>query len=140
MGKLMTRLRQSRRASTFFVVVALLAWFLASNHCAFAGIESAHVAPHACCHEDGKSPSHSSNAVMQCCDTFNVALPAIVAAPQIQLHELSPLLTESPRLPEVPSVSTSLPLATTGPPRAFGFAEIVLNCSLLSHAPPRFVA
>ncbi|HVE15818.1 MAG TPA: hypothetical protein VNB29_03735 [Chthoniobacterales bacterium] len=136
----MTRLRQSRWASTFFVAAAMLVWFVASNHCAFAGIEPARVAAHSCCHEEGKSAPPVSGAVMQCCDTFNVALPAMVAAPEIQLYELRPLWMEVSLLPEVSSVPACLPRATTGPPRALGFAEIVLNRSLLSHAPPRFVA
>lgn len=137
----MTHFRQSRWFSTLIVGVIALAWFTVANHCALAAFETVKPDPHACCQTGGtKPPVSPKQSVVLCCDTLNVTLPAYAAAPLTQWEALRPAWLESvlPRLD-----ANSIPAGTlhaTGPPRALGFAEIVLNRSLFSHAPPSFVA
>ncbi len=129
----------SRRISTFLVAIIALAWLGASNHCALAALEGVRSASHACCREDGK-PAPKSQSTMQCCDTFNLTIPATVAAPVGPLHALRPAWLEVSPLPIAACTRSGSEFHATGPPRVFGFAETVLNRSLLSHAPPHFVA
>ena len=121
----------------------LFAWLAISNHCALGGLVKntrngqAHTR---CCgnnapQHDGKAPDSGTR---ECCQTLN-ALPPITPA-KIAHLEATPLtiflawalVDESLRAePE-----RCLELLDSGPPWARSFAEVVLQRSLLSHAPP----
>jgi hypothetical protein len=145
MEAVMAPLRKSRWIflsqwiSTFLVAVIALAWLAASNHCALAALVDLRKASHACCHETdpGGQPPQST---MQCCNTFHVTVPAPAALPAVQLHALRPAWLEASSIPVIVSMPACAEFCATGPPRALGFAETILNRSLLSHAPPCFVA
>ena len=139
MEAVMTLFRHSRWVSTFLVGVVALSWLVASNHCALAALENSQKAAHACCHERGKTDPQPQSAI-QCCDTFHVTVPALVTAPETQLHALEPAWAEASPIAVAALLECRVAFSATGPPRALGFVELVLNRSLLSHAPPRFVA
>lgn len=128
----------SRRISTLLVAVVALAWLLASNHCALAALAGLKKPPHACCHED--SPGRQSQGAMQCCNTFHVTVPVHVGAPEAALHMLRPAWLETSAVPASGPVRGCENSLANAPPRALGFAETILNRSLLSHAPPHFAA
>jgi len=77
---------------------------------------------------------------MECCDVSNVPVPEHVTAPVGHFFELLPMgpaVTDfSPARPR----KAVVPSHAHDPPTAPGFAETVLNRSLLAHAPPVFVA
>jgi hypothetical protein len=141
----MTALRQARWLSAVVTCVAAFAWLVAANHCAFATI-AAHSAKtaHACCHDEDGQHDQSLPAFpqsMQCCDTLKAAVPVQAVAPAVSLYELQPAWIESENLPNLAAAQSLVIAPATGPPpRAETFVEVVLNRSLLAHAPPVFVA
>ncbi|MDD5199868.1 MAG: hypothetical protein PHC88_08695 [Terrimicrobiaceae bacterium] len=131
----MTTLRQYRWTSALVALLAIFAWIIASNHCALAAV--GHPAKHSCCHEPcGGKP------VTQCCEAFNVPMPDQASAPAVHLHALGAAWTDATNASafgDDPAALVSSACAT-GPPPGAGFAETVLNRSLLAHAPPVCVA
>lgn len=116
----------------------MLAWVFASNHCAIASLAAA-ADQHACCHQGGSAPQPET--VMECCQSLGAPLPAVAAAPVTHLFALLPAWTEPEGL-AVPAREVPVPVEVLphGPPGVVPFAELVLNRSLLAHAPPVVVA
>jgi len=130
-------------ATTRFAVVAIAicSWVAVSNHCAFAAVAA----------EMGKAqtecPFHSKPAKqkgkssqLQCCKVLRAIVFAKTkdwARDDAQFCDANfPLQACA----FVYSSRTVAPLLLdTGPPGAFSFAELILQSSLLAHAPP-FVA
>jgi len=135
----MTKLRQSRARIVAIVSIAIAAWLVATNHCALAARAStAQQAPeHACCHsEKGKAPERT----VQCCDALTAPTPIPAVAPVVQLTEL--MLAWNPAPLYFLAPPDALPVvvlpSSIGPPGSRSFAVLVLNRSLLAHAPPVF--
>ena len=144
MNGFVTKFRQSRGFAVAIITTVAVAWLFASNHCALAAVESPAkaAAEHACCHSDkgaAQTPGHST----QCCKALAAPVPNAIAAPAVHLQELQPAWLQAARVEasaEVPISAVDLASAT-GPPRgALSFALLILNRSLLAHAPPHFVA
>jgi len=141
----MTAVRQARWFAAMVTLVAVAAWLVASNHCAFATI-AAHSAKttHACCHDEDAQHDRSMPTLpqsMECCDTLKAFVPVQAVAPAASLYELQPAWIESEILPNLAAAQSLVIAPATGPPpRAETFVEVVLNRSLLAHAPPVFVA
>jgi len=77
----------------------------------------------------------------ECCQALSAPLPDMAVAPAAQLFVLQPTWDvmeplQPPRV-VVPAPGES---AIHGPPGAFTFVELVLQRSLLAHAPPFVVA
>ena len=124
-------------------MVMLFAWLAISNHCVLGGlVKNARTAQtHAhCCgsgapQDDGKTPGSDTR---ECCKTLH-SLPAPtpakiakLAADPLMISLVWALMESGARTPAVQSVE----LLDSGPPPARSFAEVVLQRSLLSHAPP----
>jgi len=121
-------------AKGVMVAFALLAWFSASNHCALSALRLEKKSEHACCQTE--KPVETPSCSLQCCDSLFAALPQAVAAPALSLQELAPAWLEpAAEAPRAHFVSTGLSL-DTGPPPSVSFAILVLNRSILVHAPP----
>lgn len=133
---------------TFVVLLTAVAWFAVSNHCALAvtvfSPQPGAVSICDACHNNGKKSDTGKSPVsgeVACCkvlkataaDVKSNSIPkplpagvvdyAIVAGIDFQISKV--LL--APAMP-------------TGPPEARSFTEVVLNRSLLAHAPPVSVA
>lgn len=124
------------RLATIVAVMAF-ALVLASNHCALGGMAVAKDSEdHSCCRENGQPAT-----LIECCTAMHAALPLTLSAPDTQLVALHPLWDDTSASLEIPaSVAIAFDaFPSTGPPGAASFAEIVLNHSLLAHAPPLFV-
>ena len=134
-------LGQLRRfASVFLLAVVAPAWFLASNHCALTAMENPRIdGRHDCCHSE-KEPAQSKGQSARCCEDLAAPMPVAAAAPALHLKEL-PLYCAGQI---EPLVAASLAVGFSegaGPPQGVPcFAVLVLNRSLLSHAPPRSLA
>lgn len=122
------------------MVVLLLAWVCASNHCGLALLQTLHKAqtpPHSCCHQTDAAPS-SGNQNLACCHSLKVSLPTTASAPVGEwtilssvwpVHLADPILSR--QTPPVVSAKDPSP-----PPGVESFSERVLSRSLRAHAPP----
>ena len=127
-------------------VVTLLGWIALSNHCALAGMlgdmrKAAHAAGESpCCHK--KVPVPGKEAPCQqmpqgCCKTLSVVTPDGAKLPDKAQADIvkAPLDFHSVVLILPPEKISAAP-ETSPPPDSPTFAELVLQRSLLSHAPP----
>ena len=124
------------------VAIAICSWIAVSNHCAFAAVAS----------EIGKAqtecPFHSKPAKqkeqssqVQCCKVLRAVVLAKTkdwAPNNAKFCDANFPVQASAFVVHSPRVIAPL-LLDTGPPGAFSFAELILQQSLLIHAPP-FVA
>lgn len=135
----MMKLRQSRARIVAIVSIAIAAWLVASNHCALAAWASTaqQSREHACCHsEKGKVPERN----VQCCEALTAPTPIPIVAPVVQLAELMPAWNPAPLYFLAPpdALPADVLQFNIGPPGSISFAVLVLNRSLLAHAPPVF--
>jgi hypothetical protein len=130
-------LRASSLTRLTVVAVMLLSWLVITNHCALGQMMRA-TAAHAHCHaaknDDGKRAP--SDGVRECCRAIKASLAGQKEcgfdASQFQLHVYAIVgLMSASAVKPAPSI-----FLDHGPPRAESFAEIVLQRSLPSHAPP----
>lgn len=127
----------------FTALIAVLAWFVASNHCALSamvdGLRKADAPAAECKHcpakESGKDKSGGMNG---CCKgvkatTSTKGLADFDAALCGKILYLVDSLAQ-------PVAAQALPIGISGagPPRSVSFAEAVLSRSFQSHAPPVF--
>jgi len=131
-----TTLKRASRYTT--VLLSLTAWFFLSNHCAL-GVSSspAEAAP-----EAGGCPMHSVPAKKKpaaktpCCKEVRAVVAKYV---QVAELEMRPIASQD-HAPETflrPSrEAIEIDGLDTGPPGGFSFAELVLQESMLAHAPP----
>ena len=129
----------TRRAG---VAIAICSWIAISNHCAFAAVASEmHKAQTECPFHSKPAKQKEQSSQVQCCKVLRAVFFAKnktwarddaqfgVANFPIQARSLV-----------VCSLRAATPLSlNSGPPGALSFAELILQRSLLTHAPP-FVA
>ena len=124
------------------VLVMSISWFALANHCELAAaVASLQEQSHSCCKKDKEANKIPARNVPQngskCC---KAAHPVIISASK---KPVSPELSFTPHsffvaavlFPDVPQLTTIAEL-DTGPPFVSSFAEVVLQRSLLAHAPP----
>ena len=119
----------------------MAAWLVASNHCAIGlmkpvpGIAAAHASCHNCQPEPMKRQP-ASGGDRECCKALQ-GMPADLAKVDVK-YDASLFTLVDFVVTAVPlAVATQTALALdTGPPRSISFAELILQRSLLSHAPP----
>lgn len=125
-------------------MVTLAGWLVLSNHCALGRMAPGAVAmkekkAHECCHNGASQPEKKpvdGSEGMECCKSLHALMPADAKLPVASLLEIGVLPEEwSVREIVQPELCPAAP-ATGPPPDILGFAELVLNRSLLSHAPP----
>jgi hypothetical protein len=139
-----TKFRQSRGLAVTVMATVAMAWLFASNHCVLAAVESPAkpATEHACCHSD-KGASPPPGYGVQCCKALAAPVPNAIAAPAVHLQELQPAWFQDAQVQasaEAPILAVGA-ASDTGPPRgSLSFAVLILNRSLLAHAPPRFIA
>jgi hypothetical protein len=121
------------------VAIVICSWIAVSNHCAFAAI-AAHIDT-----RQTECPFHSKplkqgqpSSQVQCCKILRAvsfAQSKTWARDDAKFSDANfPIQTGAL---VVSSLRTVAPLLLdTGPPGAFSFAELILQRSLLTHAPP----
>ena len=121
------------------VAIAICSWIAVSNHCAFAAVATEIDTAQTDCpfhSKPGKQKKQSSQ--VQCCKV----LRAVVFAKTKDWTRNDAKFCDAnfPAQAGVFVVCSSRVVAPllldTGPPGAFSFAELVLQQSLLAHAPP----
>jgi hypothetical protein len=124
------------------VAIAICSWIAVSNHCAFAAVASQIVKAQTDC------PFHSTPAKqkgqssqIQCCKVLRAV---VFAKTKDWARNDAKFCDANFPIQQVafvvcPSRTVAPLLLDTGPPGAFSFAELILQRSLLTHAPP-FIA
>ena len=124
------------------VLVAGVAWFAISNHCAlavFTPTPSA-VAIHAHCHGATSEPGEKSNEEeVPCCKVLRATITASIEVPPHQQTGVQDFAATELLLLEEDHVRPLPEEIDTGPPFARSYAELILQRSLFAHAPPSFV-
>ena len=123
------------------VVVTAVAWFLISNHCVLAELQTVPKAKMSC-HKpccDSQSPAKDkSERSTECCKTLRATLSA--TAKDFAGYDSSLFALQLYFVGAVISTNDSGPVPVlelnTGPPFVSTFAESVLQRSILAHAPP----
>jgi hypothetical protein len=120
------------------VAVMLLSWLVITNHCALGRLQQA-TAPHAHCHAtkgDTSKPA-PGNGMRECCQAMKASVSgALVLKVKLVQLELAPYIAPAELVTPVVAPTPAIFLDHGPPGGAVSFAEIVLQRSLLSHAPP----
>ena len=141
----MNAFRTNFALRTVAVLMALFGWLVLSNHCALSEMlagraASAPSADGGCCHQNS-APRNDEKprppVPHGCCKTLKVAMPDGAKLPSAATAELTPVLVELFQMLSLVLDSENAAALSTGPvPDVPDFADLVLNRSLLSHAPP----
>ena len=124
------------------VLLTMVAWFAISNHCVLGAIEAHAGKPVPHCHDHQSSPTQPNGGDQEspCCKTLRATVATPVKAPEVQPDAslfaydfVSQIRAYDDRQLERVSY-----FADTGPPGSSTFAEMVLQRSMISHAPPSF--
>jgi len=118
------------------IVVAICSWFAVSNHCAFAAL-AAKTEPTGCPFHSKPKEKPSTGA--QCCKILRAVAPVTVKswARDDAKFSFADDCWRERELAIAFSETTPVPLCLdTGPPGVHSFAELILQRSLLAHAPP----
>jgi len=120
------------------VVVAICTWFAISNHCAFAALATKTESVQTGCPFHSK-PKENPSTGAQCCKI----LRAVTSVPAKSWARDDTKLSDADGYRGECAVTiaclrtTLVPLSLdTGPPGVRSFAELILQRSLLAHAPP----
>jgi hypothetical protein len=127
------------------VLMTIAAWFIISNHCALGVVLSANnsASEHANCHQSQPAPEEKSgDEQLPCCKVLRATIGNGFDSIGINAQfwqefpytEHAILVSRDLLLASVPSTELD-----TGPPFAPSFVELILQRSLLSHAPPALV-
>ena len=121
------------------VVIAICSWIAVSNHCAFAAVASEiDKAQTECPFHSKPAKQKEQSSQVQFCKILRAVVFAKTkgwARDDAKFCDASfPVRTDAFVAYSLPSVSPLL--LDTGPPDAFSFAELILQSSLLAHAPP----
>jgi hypothetical protein len=123
------------------VVVAICSWFAISNHCAFAALSTRTEPVQTGCPFHSK-PKEKPSTGAQCCKILR-AVASVTAKSWVRddaKFSLADSYNEERAFASTCSQTTLVLLSLdTGPPGARSFAELILQRSLLAHAPPVLV-
>jgi hypothetical protein len=121
------------------VAVAICSWIAISHHCAFAAVatntDSAQVA---CPFHSKPEKQKEQSSQVQCCKILRAVVPTILKSWARSDGDFSDIHFpfEDCRLLGYFRDPLAPLLLDTGPPEAHSFAELILQRSLLAHAPP----
>lgn len=124
------------------VAIAICSWIAVSNHCAFAAVASqVDKSQTGCPFHSKPAKQKEQSSQVQCCKVLRAVIFAKTkdwARNDAQFCDANFPVQSNAFVAHSPRVVAPL-LLDTGPPGAFSFAELILQSSLLAHAPP-FVA
>jgi hypothetical protein len=121
------------------VAIAICSWIAVSNHCAFAAIASEiDKAQTECPFHSKPAKQKEQSSQVQCCKILRAVVLAKTkdwARDDAKFCDAN-LLVQACAFVAYWSRAVAPLLLDTGPPGAFSFAELILQQSLLAHAPP----
>jgi len=121
------------------VAIAICSWFAISNHCAFAAVATKTDSAQSECPFHSKPAKQKQEpSQLQCCKTLRAVVfgqTKSSARDDANFFDIDLCVEEFAHLALSDYTQAPLPL-DTGPPGARSFAELILQRSLLAHAPP----
>jgi hypothetical protein len=122
------------------VVVAICSWFAISNHCAFAALATKTDSVQAGCPFHSKpAKQEKQSAGAQCCKILRAVVPVVTKSwtrDDAKFSEANRYYDERALITAYSQTTVAPLFLDTGPPGAHSFAELILQRSLLVHAPP----
>jgi hypothetical protein len=121
------------------VAITIFSWLAISNHCAFGAIADRDRETESACpfHSEPVKPEPPPSGT-QCCKILRAVVPVVTkswARDDTKVSSVDLRVDEFALVAH--SHTTPAPLfLDTGPPKARTFAELILQGSLLAHAPP----
>jgi hypothetical protein len=121
------------------VALTICSWIAISNHCAFSAVAAPVGETQSACpfhSKPAKQKKHSAG--VQCCKTLRAVVPTVAKSSTRNDTDFSDIDLYFKEFALI-AYSRSQPaplLLDTGPPGARTFAELILQRSLLAHAPP----
>jgi hypothetical protein len=126
-------------ARSLIGVITICSWFAISNHCALAATATkTDLAQAACPFHSKPTKQKKQSSQLQCCKILRAV---VIAKTKDWARNDAKFCDANFPVQAAAFVSVSLRavaplLLDTGPPGAFSFAELILQQSLLAHAPP----
>jgi hypothetical protein len=121
------------------VLIAISSWFAISNHCAFAAVATKTDSVQTECPFHSKPAKQKpESSQLQCCKILRAVVFAQTkswARDDAKFFPVDLWVEEFALAAPLPNAQASSSL-DTGPPGARSFAELILQRSLLAHAPP----
>ena len=121
------------------VAIAICSWIAVSNHCAFAAVASEiDKAQTECPFHSKPAKQKEQSSQVQCCKVLRAVVFAKTkrwTRDDAKFCDTN-FLVQARTFVVYPSRGVAPLLLDTGPPGAFSFAELILQQSLLAHAPP----
>jgi len=121
------------------VAVAIFSWVAISNHCAFSTLApEANATESACPFHSQPAKTPTPPAGIQCCKILRAIIPTFTkgwARNDAGVSDADLSFEEFALIANSQSATSPL-LLDTGPPGARSFAELILQRSMLAHAPP----
>lgn len=131
--------RMKARTRCAVVLMAICSWFAISNHCAFAAVATKSDSAQAECPFHSKPAKQKQEpSQLQCCRILRAVVLGQTkswARDDAKFLDVDLRAEEFAHFPLSHNTQTSLAF-DTGPPGARSFAELILQRSLLAHAPP----
>jgi hypothetical protein len=122
------------------VAVAICSWIAVTNHCAFAAAaKEIDKARSECPFHSKPAKQKDQSSQVQCCKILRAVVFAKTkdwARDDAKFCDTNFLVQTGGAFILHPSRPVAPLLLDTGPPGAFSFAELILQRSLLAHAPP----
>jgi hypothetical protein len=126
-------------ACCLIVAITICSWLAISNHCAFAAVATKTDSVRTECPFHSKpAKQKQQSSQVQCCKILRAIVPAIAkswARNDAKFFDVDLRVEEFVLVEFLPNARASSSL-DTGPPGARSFAELILQRSLLAHAPP----
>ncbi|MFZ3374739.1 MAG: hypothetical protein WA183_04215 [Chthoniobacterales bacterium] len=121
------------------VAVAIFSWVAISNHCAFSAlVAQTHATQSACPFHSQPAKTPPQPAGIQCCKILRAVVPVMMkgwARNDAGVSDADLYFEKLAFIANSQSATSPL-LLDTGPPGARSFAELILQRSVLAHAPP----
>jgi hypothetical protein len=125
------------------VVIAICSWIAVSNHCAFAAVASEiNNQPRECPFHSKAAKQKPELSQLQCCKILRAVFLNQTnswARDDAKFSHIDLRVEEFMLVELLPNGQASSSSLDTGPPGAHSFAELILQRSLLAHAPPFLV-
>ena len=119
------------------VAVAICSWFAISNHCVFAALATNDTASRECPFHSKPKEKPSTGA--QCCKILRAVASVATKSwtrDDAKFCEADHYYDERALITAYLQTTLAPLFLDTGPPNAHSFAELILQRSLLAHAPP----
>jgi hypothetical protein len=131
--------RQGKIVRIFTVFLTISAWLAISNHCALGTMARVEKPPDNQCpfhskHSTPAKPKRSNDS--PCCKILRAVAPIGIQDFAAKMFAVDRIDFAAALIATAPRIVIPTSALDTGPPGANSFAELILQRSILAHAPP----